>query len=83
MFNTLIVPSNVADIETPLIILGEIGVFTFLLLYVAFSIVMMRQVKLMTDTLEVGMEKLILAISYLHMVFAIGVLIFSLVLFFG
>jgi len=47
------------------------------LIYIVFALVMVRQVKLMTDTLEFGYEKLIIGFSYVNLAFAILVLIYS------
>ena len=47
------------------------------LIYIVFALVMVRQVKLMTDTLELGYEKLIIGFSYVNFAFAILVLIYS------
>ena len=47
------------------------------LIYIVFALVMVRQVKLMTDTLELGYEKIIIGFSYVNLTFAILVLIYS------
>jgi len=46
-------------------------------IYIVFAIVVVRQVKMMTDTLELGYEFYIKIISYLHLAFAILVLFYS------
>jgi hypothetical protein len=46
-------------------------------IYIVFAIVVVRQVKLMTDTLELGYEGFIKMISYLHLGFAIVILLYS------
>lgn len=56
-----------------------LGVETFaiigLVLYLIFAIVVLRQVKLMTDTLEVGFEGPILAAAWLHLILAFATLV--------
>ena len=49
------------------------------LIYIVFAVVMRRQVNLMTDTLELGQEKTIRALSFAHLVFAVFVFFFALV----
>lgn len=61
-------------------ILLKIGVILGLLVYIAFAVVVMRQVSLMTDTLELGHEKGIRALSKAHLIFSIAVLLFALVI---
>lgn len=46
--------------------------------YDLFAIVVVRQVQLMTDTLEVGFETPIRLLSLLHLLVAIGVFILAL-----
>lgn len=52
-------------------------VLIILALYIIFAVVVVRQVQLMTDTLEVGFEWQLRIISFVHLLFAIGVLIFA------
>ena len=46
-------------------------------LYIIFSLVVVRQVGLMTRTLEVNFEKPLILFSYLHFFFAVGVFVFA------
>ena len=46
-------------------------------LYVVFALVVVRQVQLMTDTLEVGFETEVRLLSFVHLLFALAVLIFA------
>lgn len=48
-------------------------------LYIIFSFVVVRQVQLMTGTLEVGFETQLKIISYLHLAFAILVFLAALI----
>lgn len=59
-----------------------IKVFTLILLviYIIFAFVIVRQVQLMTKTLEVGFETQLKFLSFLHFLFAIGVLIFAILI---
>lgn len=49
-----------------------------LLVYLIFALVVVRQVRIMNETLDVGFEGVLTIISYLHLLFAIGVLAFAL-----
>jgi hypothetical protein len=51
-----------------------------ILLYVIFAYVVTRQVKLMNETLEVGFEKGMKIISYIHLGVAIAVLLLAVVI---
>ncbi len=61
-------------------LLAKIFVIFALLIYTVFSLVVVRQVQLMTDTLEVGFEKEVRFLSFIHLLFAIAVLIFALII---
>ncbi len=50
----------------------KIACLALLALYIVFALVIVRQVIQMTDTLEVGFEKPIRAISVLHLIFALA-----------
>lgn len=58
----------------------KIGILILLALYIIFAFVIVRQVKLMTDTLEVGFESQLKFLSFMHFLFAIGVLIFAFII---
>lgn len=49
-----------------------------LALYIVFAIVIVRQVRIMTDTLEVGFEFQIKIIAWGHLFFAVGTFIVAL-----
>jgi hypothetical protein len=49
-------------------------------MYLIFSLVVLRQVRMMTDTLQLGFEAPIKALAYLHMAFAILVFVSALVI---
>ncbi len=51
-----------------------------LLVYIAFAVVIMRQVSLMTKTLELGHENFIKYMSIGHLVFAIGIFLLALII---
>ena len=48
-------------------------------LYIIFSFVVVRQIQLMTETLEVGFETQLKILSYLHLAFAILVFLAALI----
>lgn len=59
-------------------LVAKVAVLIFLLLYIIFAVVLVKQVRLMIDTLEVGLEKTLRTISIVHLVIAIAVFLFSL-----
>lgn len=61
-------------------IILKIGIILGLLVYIVFAVVVLRQVSLMTETLELGHEKGIKALSKAHLIFSIAVLFFALVI---
>lgn len=46
-------------------------------IYAVFAFVVVRQVDLMTKTLQLGLESTIKVIAYLHFLFAVGLLLIS------
>lgn len=58
----------------------KIGILIILAIYIIFAFVVVRQVQLMTDTLEVGFESQLKFLSFMHFLFAIGVLIFAFII---
>lgn len=58
----------------------KVGMLLFLVLYIIFSVVVVKQVHLMTETLKVGFEVPVKVVAYLHLAFAIAVLLITLLL---
>ena len=54
-------------------------ILVFIFLYIIFSFVIVRQIQLMTETLEVGFETQLKILSYLHLAFAILVFLAALI----
>jgi len=48
--------------------------------YILFSIVVVRQVNLMTDTLEVGFENQVRTLAFVHLFIAIGIFVLALII---
>lgn len=61
-------------------LIAKIAVLVFLGIYVIFSVVVVKQSKIMVETLKVELEDFIVIVSYLHMVFAMCVFVASIVL---
>jgi len=59
---------------------AKIFVLFGMAIYVVFGFVVVRQVKLMTDTLQLGFEGFIRLLSYVHLLFTIAVFIFALII---
>lgn len=71
---------EVSFINLPISLIAKIFVLFGLTIYFVFALVVVRQVKLMTDTLQTGYEELIRFFSYIHLLFSIAVFIFALII---
>ena len=69
-----------ATTELSLLPFIKIAVAIGFLLYIAFAVVVVRQVNLMTATLELGHERVIKYLSLIHLVFAIASFVLTLVI---
>lgn len=58
----------------------KILIIILLAIYIVFSYVIIRQVQLMTDTLVIGFETQLKFLAFIHFLFAVGVLIFSIII---
>ncbi len=56
----------------------KIFVLFGLAIYLVFALVMIKQVKLMTNTLSLSIDKLVILFTYAHLVFAVLVFILAL-----
>lgn len=61
-------------------LIAKIAALVLLGMYLVFALVVIRQVQLMTDTVEVGFEAPIRLFSYLHLIFAILIFLAALIL---
>ena len=59
--------------------IAKIFVIIGLSIYVIFALVVVRQIQLMTVTLEVGFEIPVKLLGFTHLLFAIGVLVIALI----
>lgn len=64
----------------PILAIGKIFVLIALAIYIVFALVVVRQVKLMTSTIEVGFEFFIKLIAWAHLIFAIFIFITALII---
>jgi len=60
--------------------IAKIMVLFGLIIYSIFAAVVVRQVQLMTDTLEVGLEKPIRFLAIAHLIFSLFVFLLALVI---
>ena len=56
-------------------LVAKIAALILLAIYLVFALVVVRQVQLMTDTIEAGFEVPIRLFSYLHLAFAVIIFI--------
>ena len=70
----------VENIEFSVLVLIKIATLIFLAIYIIFAGVVIKQVKVMTETLEVGFEGPIRILAFVHFVFALVVLFLAIVI---
>lgn len=63
--------------ENALVLVFKLGIIIFLLIYLIFAGVVIKQARMMTDTLELGFEGPIKLIAVLHFLFSLFVLILA------
>lgn len=68
------------EVEFSFLILIKIATLLFLLLYLVFAGVVIKQTKVMTETLQVGLEGPIRAMALVHFVFALVVLFLAIII---
>lgn len=68
------------NFQEPLLLIIKIGIILFLLLYVIFAGVVIRQVRVMTETINVGFDKPLKLVAFFHFIFSLVVLFMSLIL---
>ena len=66
-------------IDVSVWVVAKVFVLIALLIYIVFSLVIVRQVNLMTETLEVGFEAPLKLAAIVHVVLAIGVFALALI----
>lgn len=69
---------NQASFNMSVWLIVKIAAVIGLVIYVIFAFIVMKQVNLMTETLELDFERPIKAVAAFHLIYAIGVLIFAL-----
>lgn len=81
MMDTTIIEELIANgFGDPIHLFMKGSVLVGLSIYVVFAFVVIRQVQLMTKTLEVGFEAPIRFIAWLHLLFALGTTLLALVI---
>jgi len=66
--------------ENAIFLLVKAGLIIFLLIYVVFAAVVIRQARMMTDTLEVGFETQIKFLVLIHFALAVLALVLSFII---
>lgn len=59
-------------------IILKVGVLAFLFIYVIFSFIVVRQTRLMTETLDVDFDKVINIVAMGHLIVSITIFVLSL-----
>lgn len=60
--------------------LAKVGIVVLLGMYLIFALIVIRQVKLMTDTLQLGFESTLRVLAYAHLVFAVLVMLTAIII---
>jgi len=63
-----------------LVALLKVAALVLLGIYLVFALVVVKQVRLMTDTLQLGFETAVKMLSYFHLAFAVFVFLAALVI---
>lgn len=66
-----------SEIGSSALIGGKVLIVVFMVLYLVFAVIVVRQVNLMTKTLQIGLESTLKVFAFLHLFFALGVLFIS------
>ncbi len=69
--------SNIFGISVWMLI--KIAALVLMSLYIVFAFIIVRQVRIMTSTLQLGFEGPIKFISYIHLIFAVFVFLTALI----
>lgn len=70
----------VPEVGLSFVLVGKIFALIGLAIYIVFALVVVRQVTLMTDTIEVGLELFIKLIAWAHLIFAVFVFLTALII---
>jgi len=68
------------QLESPVLFFIKFSLVSFLAIYLVFSLVVFKQVRVMNRTLDVGFEPTLLGIAFLHLSLAVFVLFLSIFL---
>lgn len=71
---------NLPIIDLPIWTIAKGFVIFAIILYLVFAFVVIKQVRLMTETLEIGFEAPIRYFAYLHFLFALGILLLTVII---
>jgi len=69
----------IADIEFSVLLLIKVATLLFLIFYLVFAGVVIKQTKIMTETIQVGFENSIKALAFIHFIFAFIVLFLAVI----
>ena len=64
----------------PLLLAVKVAIWLFLILYILFATVVIRQVRVMIETLKVGLDKPLKGIALFHLIFSVTVFVLSLII---
>ncbi|OGM24615.1 hypothetical protein A2962_01535 [Candidatus Woesebacteria bacterium RIFCSPLOWO2_01_FULL_39_61] len=69
--------NNLNFLGDTFLLVTKSGIIFFLFIYLVFAVVVVRQVKLMTETLKVGFETPIKTLALVHAIASLFVLVIS------
>lgn len=73
-------PDVILSAEPAFLLVVKFGTILFLVVYVIFAAVIIKQVRMMTETLDLGFETQIKLVVLLHFIFSVAVLFLALVI---
>jgi hypothetical protein len=69
----------ITDIESSVLVLIKIATMLFLLFYIVFAGVVVKQARVMTETIQVGFEGQIKALVLVHFIFALVIFLSAII----
>lgn len=70
----------VSNLAPAVLFLVKIALWLFLLLYILFAGVVIKQVRVMTETLQVGLERPIRSVAVFHFIVSVAVFLLALII---
>lgn len=73
-------PIDITQIQSSGFFAIKLAAIVLLILYVFYAFIIVRQVKLMAQTIELSMEKTIKSVAFFHFLYAIALLFYAVIM---